>query len=244
MTDQARKAEQFCALHVPGKPVPRQNHRRNNVTAAKLRVGRSFGARQVPISFSAHEPPGVYQNQRRILRVTLIVCVKAPDVPVIVTVAFPVAAVLLAENVTVLVIVARFGAKDAVTPLGRPDADRLTFPAKPFCRVILMELAPLAPRLIFTRVGDAARAKSPSASTVKDTVVVRVKLPEMPVTVTVTVPVAAVLLAKKVAALVDVAGLGTNDTVTPLGSPDAEKFTAPLKPFNGVIVIVLPALAP
>jgi hypothetical protein len=28
--------------HIKQHPVPRQNHRRNNVTAAKL-VGRSFG---------------------------------------------------------------------------------------------------------------------------------------------------------------------------------------------------------
>ena len=56
---------------------------------------------------------------------------KFPDVPVIVTVAVPVAAVLLAVSVNVLALVVLVGLKDAVTPLGKPDADRLTLPLKP-----------------------------------------------------------------------------------------------------------------
>jgi hypothetical protein len=56
---------------------------------------------------------------------------KFPDVPVTVTVAVPVAAVLLAVNVNVLALVVLAGLKDAVTPLGRPDADKLTLPLKP-----------------------------------------------------------------------------------------------------------------
>jgi hypothetical protein len=39
--------------------------------------------------------------------------------------------------------------------------------------------------------------------------------------------------------------MGLKPAVTPLGNPVAEKFTAPLKPFAGAIVIVLvPPLAP
>jgi hypothetical protein len=60
------------------------------------------------------------------------VFVRLPDEPVIVTVAVPVVAVPLAASVTVLVAVAGLGLNDAVTPLGRPDADRLTLPLKPF----------------------------------------------------------------------------------------------------------------
>lgn len=56
---------------------------------------------------------------------------KFPDVPVIVTVAVPVAAVLLAVSVNVLALAVLVGLKDAVTPLGKPDADRLTLPLKP-----------------------------------------------------------------------------------------------------------------
>ena len=50
----------------------------------------------------------------------------------IVTVDVPVAAVALAVSVRELVVVAEAGLKDAVTPLGRPDADKLTVPLKPF----------------------------------------------------------------------------------------------------------------
>jgi len=61
-----------------------------------------------------------------------VVCVKLPEVPVMVTVTVPVVAVLLAVSVKVLVAVAGFGLKDAVTPVGKPEADKLTLPLKPF----------------------------------------------------------------------------------------------------------------
>jgi hypothetical protein len=35
-------------------------------------------------------------------------------------------------NVNVLVAVAGFGLNDALTPLGRPDVDKVTLPLKPF----------------------------------------------------------------------------------------------------------------
>jgi len=79
---------------------------------------------------------------------------------------------------------------------------------------------------------------------VRETVVVFVKLPDEPVTVTVTVPVAAVLLAVSVKVLLLAVLLGLNDAVTPLGRPDADKLTPPLKPLNGVIVIVLVPVVP
>ena len=66
------------------------------------------------------------------VRETAVVFVKLPDVPVMVTVAVPVVAVLLAVSVSVLVLAVLLGLNDAVTPLGSPDADKLTFPVKPF----------------------------------------------------------------------------------------------------------------
>ena len=68
-------------------------------------------------------------------------------------------------------------------------------------------------------------------------VVVLVKAPETPVIVTVTEPVAAVALAAKVRVLLDVAGFGLNEAVTPFGSPEAESVTLPENPLAGVIVI-------
>jgi hypothetical protein len=57
--------------------------------------------------------------------------------------------------------------------------------------------------------------------------------------VTVLVPVVAVLLAVKVSVLVPVAGFGLNDAVTPVPAPEAERVTAPEKPLDGVMVIVV-----
>ena len=83
--------------------------------------------------------------------------VRAPEVPVIVSVTVPVAAVPLAVNVNVLEAVAGLGLNEAVTPLGRPDADKLTLPLKPFCGVTVMVLEPLAPCVMLRLLGDAER---------------------------------------------------------------------------------------
>ena len=62
--------------------------------------------------------------------------------------------------------------------------------------------------------------------------------------VTLDVPVAALALAVSVNELVVVAEAGLNEAVTPLGRPDAEKLTLPVKPFWGATVIVLDPLDP
>jgi hypothetical protein len=87
-------------------------------------------------------------------------------------------------------------------------------------------------------VGDSVTT-GPLAVTVRVTVVVAVKLPDVPVIVTVEVPVAAVALAVSVNVLVEVVGFGLNPAVTPLGIPEADNVTLPLKPFDGTTVIVL-----
>ena len=86
-----------------------------------------------------------------------VVFVKLPDVPLTVTVTAPVVAALPAVSVNVLVLVVLLGLNDAVTPLGRPDADKLTLPLKPFCGATVMVLAPLAPCAIVKLFGDAER---------------------------------------------------------------------------------------
>jgi hypothetical protein len=40
---------------------------------------------------------------------------------------------LLAVSVIVLLPVVGLGANDAVTPLGKPDAERVTLPVNPYC---------------------------------------------------------------------------------------------------------------
>jgi hypothetical protein len=68
--------------------------------------------------------------------------------------------------------------------------------------------------------------------TVRVMAVVFDKLPEVPVIVTLTVPVATVLLAVSVNVLAPGVEFGLNDAVTPFGRPDAAKLTLLLKPFR------------
>ena len=107
------------------------------------------------------------------MRLTVVVWVKLPDVPVIVTVDVPVVAVPLAVNVSVLVLVVLLGLNDGVTPLGRPEADKLTLPPKPLCGLTVIVLVPLVPWVIVMLEGDAERLKFcwPAAFTVRLTVV-------------------------------------------------------------------------
>ena len=70
------------------------------------------------------------------------------------------------------------------------------------------------------------------------------RLPEVPVTVTVNVPVAAEGPAESVSVLVVALVSGMKDAVTPLGKPEAARFTLALKPFSGLTVIVLVAPVP
>ncbi len=70
------------------------------------------------------------------------------------------------------------------------------------------------------------------------------KLPEVPVTVTGKVPMDAAPVEERVKRLVAVAGLAPKLALTPLGRPDATRFTLLLKPFRGLIVMVLEPAAP
>ena len=85
------------------------------------------------------------------------VLVKAPDVPVIVTVDVPVVAVALEVSVNVLVPAVLLGLKEAVTPLGKPEADKLTLPVKPFCGMTVIVLVPIVPCTMVMFAGDAER---------------------------------------------------------------------------------------
>lgn len=91
------------------------------------------------------------------VRLIPVVLVRVPEVPVMVTGNVPGMAVLFAVSVKALEVVAGFGPNDAVTPVGRPDADRLTLPLKPYCAVTLIVLVPLAPCTIVSAVGAAER---------------------------------------------------------------------------------------
>ena len=85
------------------------------------------------------------EGGRATARSMVAVCgVKSPEVPVMTTVAVPVVAVLLAVRVKTLV-VALVEVKEALTPLGRPEATRLTLLVNPpvgFTVIVLGTLLP------------------------------------------------------------------------------------------------------
>jgi len=89
----------------------------------------------------------------------VVVFDKLPEVPVTVTVTVTGVAVLLAVSVNVLVLVVLVGLKEAVTPLGRPDAAKLTLALKPFCGVTVTVLVPLAPCRMLKLPGEVEREK-------------------------------------------------------------------------------------
>ena len=76
------------------------------------------------------------------VRESVVELFRVPLTPLMVTVNVPTAALGVAVNVRVLVVAVLDGVKFAVTPLGKPEADRLTPPAKPFCGLTVIVVAP------------------------------------------------------------------------------------------------------
>ena len=154
------------------------------------------------------------------VRLTIVVCVKLPDVPVIVTPMVIGDAELVAEIVSLLVPVLLIAPNVADRPLGRPGDVKLTeLGLKLPAGVMVMVVDALDPGATVKLLGEEERLKSGVTAadvTVIPTVVVWLKLPEVPVIVTVVgPPTVAVLLA------VNVAVFPEKEAVTPLGNPDA-----------------------
>jgi len=81
--------------------------------------------------------------------------------------------------------VTEVGLKVPVVPLGRPEIDRLTAELKPFKDVMVMVEVPEAPGAMERDVGEAVMEKSGAEATVRDIVVLCVRAPLVPVTVSV-----------------------------------------------------------
>jgi len=165
--------------------------------------------------------------------------VRFPELPVMVIVTVPVVALRLADKVKVLEPVVGFGLKEAVVPLRMPEADKVTPELNPFVGVMVMIVEPLLLRAMLRLVADADKLKLGAGITVSEIVVDLFRLPLTPLMAIVKVPVAALRPAVSVNVLVLVVLTGLKDAVTPLGSPAADKLTAPLKPFEGVIEMLL-----
>ena len=89
----------------------------------------------------------------------MAVLVTPPEVPVTVTVKVPVVAVPVADKVRTLLAVAGFVPKTALTPLGQPEAVKLTLPLKPLRGLIEMVVEPEAPCRMVKLAGDTERRK-------------------------------------------------------------------------------------
>jgi len=171
----------------------------------------------------------------------VVVCVSVPEVPVTVIVEVPVVAVELAVNVRTLLPVVGLVPNAAVTPEGRAEFDNVTEPVKPPEGVTVTVLPPLVPCLTVRLAGEAESEKLGVATpvTVSETLVVWLSVPEVPVTVIEDVPVVAVALAVKVRTLEPVVGLVPKVAVTPEGRAEFDNETEPVKPPEGVTVMVL-----
>lgn len=119
---------------------------------------------EVGVRVTAGPPPAWFT-----VRLNVVVCVMLPDTPVTVTVDVPSVAVALAVKVSVLLVVAGFGLNAAVTPLGKPEALKVTLPLKPFCGVMVMVLVAVPPCATLTVFGLVLRLKlgEPPAQPVK-----------------------------------------------------------------------------
>jgi hypothetical protein len=138
--------------------------------------------------------------------------------------------VLLAVKVSELVVLVIAELKVAVTPVGSPVAVRATLLLTPFASVTPMVLLAVPPTRRVRLLAEDERLKL-GTGMVNAMVVAPVRVPEVPVTVTVCVPVTAVLPGVSVSVLLLLVLAGLNVAVTPLGSPDAARFTLLLKPF-------------
>jgi len=179
------------------------------------------------------------------VRAIVVLAVSVPEVPVMVTVAAPRVAVPAAVRVSTLVPVVGLVPNAAVAPLGRPDAARVTLPVNGLASVTVMVSVALLPAVNARVAADGLSVKLPVTDvTVSATVVDAVRVPEVPVMVTVDVPAVAVLLAVRVITLLPVVGLVPKAAVTPLGRPDAAKVTLPVNGLTSVTVMVSVPLAP
>jgi hypothetical protein len=94
-----------------------------------------------------------------IFTVSGVCLVRLLEVPTTDRLNVPIAAVALTVSVKTLVLAVLLGLKDAVTPLGRLETERLTLPVKPFSGVTVMVLVPLNPCVIVTALGVAESEK-------------------------------------------------------------------------------------
>ena len=160
------------------------------------------------------------------------VCVRAPDVPVNVTVDEPMAVPAGAVSVSVAAVPGVSVRDDgcAVTPAGRPAIATCTLDENPFWAVASTETVPTVPSAVkFKAPGVTLSEKSAGAAWTESEACVLTLWPlELAVNVTIAVAAAAEDAAVNISgkATPGVTGEVAGESVTPLGSPDTASVAA------------------
>ena len=153
---------------------------------------------------------------------------------------------LVAFKVITLLPVAGLEENVAVTPLGKPDAARVTPPVKQADCVGVMVTVPLLPSAIDRAAGeDVSKKLSEIApSIVRAIGVVASSEPETPVIAMLYVPTLTAQPVVSMSTLLPVVGLVPKVAVTPLGRPEAARVTLPLNGLMSVTLMVSVMLLP
>lgn len=194
----------------------------------------------VEAMFTTAVPEAAYST----VRLTVAVWFSPPDTPVMVIVDVPALAKALAASLRMRVPAVGLLLSWPVTPLGMPETFSVTLLAKPFNGVNVRVLLPVAPMAMLRAVGEADNVKFGAGAMASAIVTLLVRLPEVPVMVTVEELAAALLAAAKVTVLRLAVLAGEKLAVTPAGRPDAASATVPLKPLRALTAIVLAPLVP
>jgi hypothetical protein len=171
-------------------------------------------------------------------------CVRLPLVPV--TVRVDVAAGVVLPVVTVIVevplVVTVAGEKLAVAALGNPLALRVTIPANPFSALMVTVYVVELPAVTVCVEGATPMEKSgtTAVATTRLEVAECVRLPLVPVIVSVEVPVGVVPVVVTVIVEVPLAVIVAGEKLAeaPVGRPLALRVTVPVNPFSAPIVAV------
>src|ERR1039458_10737810 len=94
----------------------------------------------------------------------VVVAVRVPEVPGMVTVAAPAVAVLLAVSVSTLELVDEAGLNEAVTPLGSPVAVNDTLPVNGLTSVTVMVSVAVLPWVTARVVAEGLSVKLPTGA--------------------------------------------------------------------------------
>jgi len=103
------------------------------------------------------------------VKAMVVLAVRLPEVPLMVIVAEPTVAELLAVSVSTLLPLAGLVANAAVTPVGKPDAASVTLPVKPLSLFTVMVDFPDVPCATDSEVDDVASVKLGAGLTVSVT---------------------------------------------------------------------------